>query len=159
MLALLAAAALQAAPPPCGGGAYDDFDFWVGEWRVSAPDDTFQGANSISKAENGCLIIERWTGASGSTGQSYNFYDPKTERWRQVWVSAGSVIDYEGGLDEAGAMRLEGRISYRASGKSFPFRGVWTPADDGSVRQHFTQYDPEKDEWADWFVGVYRRAE
>ncbi|MEO1311524.1 MAG: hypothetical protein AAFV51_11245, partial [Pseudomonadota bacterium] len=122
------------------------------------PKDAFQGTNSITKAENGCLLIERWSGAGGSTGQSYNFYDPETKTWRQVWVSAGIVVDYDGGLDDTGAMRLEGRISYRTSGKTFPFRGVWTPQEDGSVRQHFTQYDPEKEEWADWFVGIYRRS-
>ena len=41
ILALLLAAgpALAADPPPdCSGAAYREFDFWIGEFQVQAPD-------------------------------------------------------------------------------------------------------------------------
>ena len=53
-------------------------------------------------------------------------------------------------------MALEGEIAYR-NGTKAPFRGVWTLQEDGSVRQHFTQYDAEADTWNDWFIGIYKR--
>jgi len=152
MIAELAALALQAAEP-CAGGTYDDFDFWVGDWVVSDPAGKVQGRNVISKEESGCLVVERWTNASGGTGQSYNFYDLAAGAWRQVWIDASSVIDYAGSLDEAGVMRLEGTITYRKTDASAPFRGAWTLQANGSVRQHFTQYDADKDEWVDWSAG------
>ena len=79
------------------------------------------------------------------------------KKWRQVWVSGAATIDYAGGLDDDGAMALEGEIAYR-NGTTAPFRGVWTLQDDGSVRQHFTQYDAETKQWNDWFIGIYKKS-
>jgi hypothetical protein len=155
------AAAETETPPapakPCDTPVHHDFDFWIGEWDVFGPDGTLAGSNSITREEYGCLLLERWTGATGITGQSYNFYDPSTDKWRQVWVSAGAVIDYTGKLDDTGAMRLEGTITYRAGQPPAPFRGEWTPNADGTVTQHFTQQDPATGEWTDWFTGKYVR--
>lgn len=151
----------EAAPQPaqssCNGDMYDDFDFWLGEWDVTTPDGQVAGTNSITKVENGCLLIERWKGAQGSTGQSYNFYDTGLEKWRQVWVARGATIDYAGKLTEDGEMRLEGEIAYR-NGSTAPFRGSWTPEADDSVTQHFQQYNSETESWDDWFTGIYRRS-
>lgn len=146
-------------PPPCQADAYHDFDFWVGDWRVTAPNGQFAGTNSITREESGCLLLETWTSAGGTTGQSYNYYNPDTDKWRQVWVSAGAIIDYEGGLTEAGSMKLVGSITYHGTGQSSPFTGEWTPNEDGTVTQHFEQYNAETDEWAAWFTGTYTRQD
>lgn len=146
----------QAPHPPCQEEVFRDFDFWLGEWEVYSTKDKKAGTNKITSHEQGCLIIENWTNNAGTTGQSYNFYDPGIEKWRQVWVSAGIVIDYAGGLNDAGEMVLEGEIRYH-NGTKAPFRGIWTPLSDGNVRQHFDQYDSEKEEWAPWFTGIYKK--
>lgn len=138
---------------------FSDWDFWVGEWRVTAgPNkDVFAGENSIRKIEKGCAIQENWTGTGGNTGQSINYYNPLTEKWRQVWVAPpGYLIDIEGGIVD-GSMVLEGEISYYGQKTNFPFRGTWKPNQDGSVRQYFQQYSPDKKEWVDWFDGHYVR--
>lgn len=151
-------ASLQAAAAPCAGADYEAFDFWVGRWEVEAGGKTV-GTNLITKEENGCLIVERWTNASGGTGQSYNYFDPSKNVWRQVWVSAGVIIDYEGGLDSEGVMALEGYLTPRAGGEPQPFRGRWTDNDDGTVRQEFWIRNQDADEWSIWFDGLYRRAD
>jgi hypothetical protein len=160
----LAAALLLAAPacaqtppsPPCTGPEYRAFDFWVGEWIVSDLQGVKQGDNSVTKEEGGCLILERWKAAGGGTGQSYNFYDPGSKKWRQLWVSGSSVIDYSGGLDAKGEMVLEGEIRYR-DGRIKPFKGTWTKQADGGLRQHFEEYDAATKTWTNWFTGIYRR--
>jgi hypothetical protein len=153
------AGAQQTRPQGCSEAMHDDFDFWVGEWNVYAPDDgPYQGQNSITRTQGGCLIAERWNGASGSTGESMNFYDPLVGAWRQVWVSPGNFIDYTGGLNDDGAMELTGEIYYPGNGVRAPFRGVWTLQEDDSVRQHFQQQGSDGS-WSDWFVGVYVRQE
>ncbi|WP_424341555.1 hypothetical protein [Henriciella sp.] len=141
---------------PCTSAPYRAFDFWLGEWDVTGPRGQAAGQNSITSEEDGCLIVERWTGAQGSTGQSYNYYNPVSGMWRQVWVSGGALIDYEGGLNQRGQMVLEGTIDYH-NGDSFPFRGEWTPNEDGSVTQRFEQYNPDTDAWDEWFTGIYRK--
>lgn len=143
-------------PPPCQEDVYRDFDFWLGDWEVTTPSGQVAGTNKITSQEYGCLIVEEWTNTGGVTGQSYNFYDPGTKQWRQVWVSGGATIDYAGGLNDQGEMVLEGTISNR-NGTTAPFRGTWTPNEDGSVRQYFQQYNAETEEWDDWFTGIYKK--
>jgi hypothetical protein len=139
--------------------SFNDWDFWVGEWKVYSNDEihTFQGTNSITKHHKNCLIMENWTNAQGGEGSSMNYYDPVEKQWRQLWVAGGYSIDYTGGLEESGSMVLNGKINYYKQEKSFPFRGSWTPNEDGSVRQFFEQFDAEKDQWTVWFDGIYER--
>ncbi len=150
----------ETPPPPCSGEEFHQFDFWLGEWEVIAePNQTIAGFNTITREENGCLILERWESINGGTGQSYNFYNPATEKWRQVWVSQGAMIDYEGGLTETGSMKLEGTITYVGSGLQANFTGEWTLNEDGTVTQHFEQYDAETEQWTPWFTGLYTKIE
>ncbi len=156
------ALAQQQSPPPnpCETeSVYSDFDFWLGDWNVYAPNGQLAGVNRITKTENDCLVRESWRSATGTTGFSMNFFDAAAQSWRQVWVSLGAQIDYTGGLDEAGAMRLEGQIHYPATGISAPFRGSWTLQDNGEVIQAFDQQNAETGEWSVWFIGRYVPAE
>ncbi|MEM7219737.1 MAG: hypothetical protein AAF515_15320 [Pseudomonadota bacterium] len=148
----------HAQTPPCSAAGYNDFDFWLGDWEVRQPDGTLAGTNVISKEEGNCLIIERWRGADGTTGQSYNYFNPASNRWRQLWVSQGAIIDYEGSLVAAGKMQLQGRIVYQADGREADFRGTWTRRTDGSVLQEFVEKDAESGEWNVWFTGLYTQA-
>ena len=149
----------QTAPQPActtQTAPYRDFDFWIGEWEVFDPEsDRKLGDNRVTRRENGCLIVEEWTGGGGGTGMSMNFYDPLIGAWRQVWQSAPGFIDYTGGLDEAGRMVLEGTLHSNARGTSVPFRGRWTPNGDGTVLQELWQRD-ENGAWQVWFRGLYR---
>lgn len=145
-------------PPGCEG--YDQhraFDFWVGDWNVYAREGAFAGQNFISSRSGGCLILEEWHSANGGDGTSMNYVDPESGKWRQVWMSANLYIDYSGGLNAHGQMQLDGQITYfrEDSSRNAPFRGVWTPLENGHVIQHFKQYDAETESWQDWFVATY----
>ena len=135
---------------------YAEFDFWVGSWDVYV-DGKKAGENIITKEEGDCLVLERWTDAQGNTGQSYNFYNPDTEQWRQVWVSSSVIIDYVGGLTDDGAMELVGEVTYFSNKKALKFLGRWTSLDDGTVEQYFEQFDEEKGEMVAVFTGIYHR--
>ena len=156
----LAAGAAAQQSPGCRGGGFDDFDFWLGEWRVYATsNDALAGTNSITKHHAGCLIKEEWVSASGGGGFSMNFYNPVTETWRQVWVAAGYTIDTVGGLDASGAMVLEGSLTNYGTRVTSKFRGRWTPQENGSVIQHFDIHDAATDSWSVWFEGRYVRPD
>lgn len=151
------------APPvaPCtlDAGPGRHFDFWIGDWEVVNPQ-TGQvlGRNVISRRESGCLLLEEWSGASGSTGVSMNFYDAQQEQWRQIWQSAQILVELAGGLDDEGRMVMEGHVHYHAQNQRRPFRGRWTPNDDGSVLQEFWEQRDES-RWRPWFTGLYKPAE
>ena len=154
-------AAQQANQPvsPCEDDErFRAFDFWIGHWEVSGAKGQVAGTNKIEKAEAGCLLIEHWTGNSGGTGTSMNYFDPAKGKWVQVWVaSAGYSILIEGGLED-GKMVLVGHL-IGPKGTRTPFRGTWTPLPDGRVRQFFEQSTDEGATWAPWFDGYYKRKD
>lgn len=134
------------------------FDFWIGEWEVYDPQGTVKyGENSITKADRGCFLQESWVSSGGTPRSSMNYYDPGQGRWRQHWVGAGgSIIDIYGGIED-GSMVLEGRLYSLNPPSDTPFRGTWTPLDDGRVRQFFEQSTDNGETWVPWFDGYYQR--
>jgi len=156
--ALVAAMTIVAYPCEHQEG-FRDFDFWVGDWIVHGVKGKFAGNNSIKVAEKGCLLLENWTSASGGTGMSINYLDKASNEWVQIWNDAsGGQINIRGGLTDKG-MLLVGQIHDVASGKSTPFRGLWTPLEDGRVRQFFEQSSDGGKTWQTWFDGYYTRIE
>ncbi len=158
-MAGFACAQVQAPQFPCEeDDRFAQFDFWVGNWDVHVANGTFAGHNVITSPNRGCVLLETWTGASGTGGTSINYLDHETGEWVQVWNdSSGSQINIRGGMTEEG-MFLVGTIHYVASDTTLPFRGLWTPLPDGRVRQFFEQYDPDNEEWVTWFEGFYTRS-
>ncbi len=149
----------QPTPPPCSDPEFSDFDFWLGAWDVRLADGTLAGQNMIKKVHGGCLVTESWVGASGSQGTSINYFDHSAGEWVQVWNDAnGTQIHIRGGLTDAG-MLLVGKIHYISSGTDADFRGLWTPLEDGRVRQFFEQSTDGGETWAVWFEGFYSRVE
>ena len=145
-------------PSPCEQEArFREFDFWVGEWDVHDADGNFVGENSITRAERGCVLIEEWRGAKGSTGISMNYLDRIRDEWVQIWhAAAGYQLEIRGGLTDEG-MLLTGKVHYIGSGQTAAFRGLWTPLPDGRVRQYFEQSADDGATWQPWFEGFYSR--
>lgn len=130
------------------------FDFWIGTWDVHAAGG-IAGRNVISSRHQGCLLFEDYTtGNRGYTGQSFNYWDPATSKWRQTWIdNGGNVTHYEGGIVD-GSMVFEG-INQGRNGGPTKLRMTFTPNDDGSVRQHIEQWSDEASEWTTNFDGMY----
>lgn len=150
--------ALRVRSYPCEhDAAFAAFDFWVGAWEVHVANGTYAGSNLIDKAQHGCVLIENWSSASGGSGMSVNYLDKASGEWVQVWNDGGgNQINIRGGLTDDG-MLLVGTIHYVATGTSAPFRGLWTPLDDGRVRQFFEQSNDGGTTWSTWFEGFYTR--
>ena len=157
LLGALTAAVAEAPPRPCEAPAFRAFDFWVGKWRVALSDGTHAGINEITRSANGCLLLEQWRSARGTTGTSLNYYDPGKRQWVQQWVGDDGNIIYIAGNIEVGSMVLVGDIYYHGSGQRLPFRGRWTLQQDGRVRQFFEQADAQGENWKPWFEGFYQR--
>ena len=132
---------------------YRDFDFIVGNWEYRTSGGYVVGEQVITKQGEGCAIIEEWTEVSGITGRGMSFVDPKTGLWRQVWMSSRFHIDYSGGLDESGAMVLEGTMYPTNGDISSRVRGVWTKQTDGSIKKEFLRFDEKTNKWNTFFDG------
>ncbi|MCK6447561.1 MAG: tetratricopeptide repeat protein [Planctomycetes bacterium] len=137
------------------GGRHRELDFWVGEWDVFDPSGQLVGTNSITKAERGYVLCERWTDRSGGSGRSLNFVDPSDGLWKQVWVDdRGGVMRYSGAFVD-GALRFEGEHLAPHDVRT-PSRCTFTPLADGSVRQFIEQRAPDG-VWRPAFDGKYVR--
>jgi len=148
----------EAPAAPCSSDAYRQFDFWIGEWAVSQPNGTVAGENSIQPILNGCVLMEQWQGAGGSTGKSFNMYDAPNDKWRQTWVDGnGGRLDLAGRLDGE-AMVLSGERPGR-DGAMVSHEIRWTPQDDGTVRQHWRASRDGGETWNDLFVGIYTKKD
>jgi hypothetical protein len=53
---------LGSEPDPCADRKSHQFDFWIGEWNVTA-DGKPAGTNSIQPILDGCVLQETWSGA------------------------------------------------------------------------------------------------
>jgi len=147
---------VPAAPSPCSGAKYHQFDFWIGDWTVTA-NEQLAGTNRIQPIQDGCALQENWQGAGpgGVSGSSFNMYDHVTDQWHQTWVdSSGTLLQLDGGL-VAGNMVLQGvRPAADGSGSS-THRITWTPNPDGSVRQLW-EASTDGETWTVLFDGLYQ---
>lgn len=161
---LLAAALCAPAPalaqpgPPCAGAEHREFDFWVGEWKVTTPDGKPAGRNRIERILGGCVLYESWSGAGGSTGHSFSQWDARRGVWHQTWVdTSGAPLLIDGGL-VGGAMVLTGDRP-AADGSPVRHRITWTPLPDGRVHQHWQASRDAGATWTTVFDGTYHRQD
>jgi hypothetical protein len=151
LTALVPAAGVSA----CDAPAHRQFDFWLGEWKVTTASGKLAGANHISREYDGCVLHERYTTPRGYSGESLNIYDASRNVWHQTWVdSSGTLLLLEGRFSE-GRMVLEGQTS-GDGGKVTQHRITWTPNADGTVRQ-FWESTGANGQWGTAFDGIYTR--
>ena len=132
-----------------------EFDFWIGTWDVYNPQGRQVGVNEIDRMLKGCLLLENWTGAGGSSGKSMNYYDPQRETWRQVWVSdRGNVLDYRQGEFRDGAMRFRG-ITIDEAGDTTHQKLVFHAVAPDTVRQVFEASTDGGETWNVTWEGIY----
>jgi hypothetical protein len=155
---LSAAWAIATEPGPgCADSQARQFDFWIGQWRVTE-NGKLAGHNHIERVLGGCALIENWSGAKGGSGKSLNFFDRDDGLWHQTWIDGRGGALFLAGKFVEGAMRMEG-VRPGADGQPpTRHRITWTPLADGSVRQLWESTPVEKEEWTRQFDGLYVRA-
>jgi hypothetical protein len=159
-LAAIPVAALAASAPtpkPCSSAENRQFDFWVGDWRVTDPQGKFAGTNDVTVEYGGCVVQEHWRGAGGDVGSSFNSYRPSTKMWHQTWVdNQGQVILLDGTYAN-GVMNLRGPFTTRKGGAAIN-RIRWTRIDGDHVRQLWDYSLDGGKSWKVAFDGLYARV-
>ncbi len=165
LIAVAMASLASAAPQPamaadrvaeCRAAPYRQFDFWLGTWTVRNAKGKVLGQNVVTREQGGCVILERWSGASGVRGTSVNTFDATTGRWREIWVdSTGGAMLLRGGASASG-MQMSGEIPDPRGG-TVADRIEWTHLDGGIIRQHLSESVDGGRTWKDVFDGYSTR--
>jgi len=151
----IAASLAHAATPACSSPEHRQFDFWLGDWRVQAPDGKVAGTNHITLEYGGCVVHEHYVTGKGYSGESLNIYDASRKVWHQSWVDSDGLLLILEGHWTGRSMVLEGQAP-DASGAIVRQRITWTPKPDGSVRQLWQSADA-KGAWSVVFDGKYTK--
>ena len=160
MLRRAADAPAKTAPAakPCSSAEYRQFDFWMGDWDVTASSGKVAGTNRIMPILGGCAMREEWKGAGGLSGTSLNMWDAAGKRWRQTWVDdRGNVLVLVGQYRDA-KMTLEGE-GVGDSGVTVRNRITWSRLSDGRVRQLWETSKDGGKSWGVEFDGTYAPRE
>jgi hypothetical protein len=139
----------------CSSEKSHEFDFWIGEWEVTA-NGKAAGTNTIEPILNGCVLQENWNGVGGSGGSSFNFYNPREESWEQFWVWRNGTTLHLKGVYANGRMILQGE-SMSKDGEPVTNRITWYDNADGTVRQHWEISSDGGVTWTTAFDGLYSR--
>ncbi len=132
---------------PCGE-ENRAFDFWIGEWRVTAPGrGSWYADSSITVSNDGCSIHEHYVSQGGYTGSSINFYDKASGKWHQTWIdNQGAPLYLDGGV-------VDGKMILSDSNS----RITWSLESDGRVRQLWESTSDQGTTWTTAFDGYYER--
>jgi hypothetical protein len=150
-------AGLHAQTPPCTLEEYQQFDFWIGSWRVESPTGAVVGHNVIRRVNN-CVLHESYSTPTGYSGESFNIYDRARGVWHQSWVdNGGLLLQLDGGLED-GKMVLEGP-GVAQNGSAVVHRITWSVVDGDAahIRQLWETSTDDGETRAVSFDGHYRR--
>jgi hypothetical protein len=136
------------------------FDFWIGTWEVTVASGAVAGNNTIVKEQDGCLLRENWTGATGQfTGTSLNFYNTQTAQWEQLWIdNSGNPLKLKGNRIN-NQMILSSDPFKQADGREYRNRITWTLNKDKTVRQLWEVLDDADTPVKILFDGLYTKKE
>ena len=97
---LINAKGQNSTPPPCTAPEITQFDFWVGEWKLTWKD-SLHGTNHIEKKFGNCTLHEQFSDPrTGYLGESWTVYNPMSKLWQQTWIdNRGGYIALTGGLE------------------------------------------------------------
>ncbi len=137
---------------------YRQFDFWIGEWEVKNPSDVVVGNSKIELTVGDCVILENWTGGSGYTGISLNYYSIFDQKWHQKWIGSGGIpVEFVGEYNtERKSMDYTGK-GIGANGEELEYKFTFFHLNDDHIRQHWEQSSDAGETWVTIFDGHYRR--
>ena len=143
----------------CVAPEYRQFDFWIGRWEVFDPSGKKVGDSRIDRINDGCALLENWTGGGSVTGKSLNIYDSEDRQWHQFWVDSSSSRLMLDGKFADGKMILAGtKVDPKKPENAVIQRITWSRNGDGSVRQLWESSGDGGKKWTTAFDGKYVKA-
>jgi hypothetical protein len=143
---------------PCTASEYRQFDFWIGDWDVQAPNGQPAGHNLVTLEQDGCLLIEHWkSSAGGQTGTSFNYYDVRDKKWHQLYLdNSGNAGAFPA---MAGNLSGDKMVLFTDPAINPVSRWTWYVVAPGKVRQMAEQSTDGQKTWSITWDSIYVKTE
>lgn len=128
----------------------------MGDWDAFDVDNptVVVARTRVTPLLQGCVLLERYDGTNGTSGESFSIYDASRKIWHQSWVTnRGQLLVIEGN-EHAGAMVLSGGFVSKDGVKTI-IRGTWRPIVGGVRESASTSIDGGKT-WKPLFDLLFR---
>lgn len=149
---------IRAARYPCDSDErHHAFDFWIGKWVVEQAGQK-AGDSNVQAILGHCTIFEQWESVAGTSGKSFNYYDPAHDHWRQIWIGdGGTFIEFTGEARDGGIFFTAETIN-PADGAKTLHKFEFTRIDDDGVRQYWETSADDGESWQTVWDGRYTRV-
>jgi tetratricopeptide (TPR) repeat protein len=156
---LKASRSIKLAAQPCDtASASRQFDFWIGNWKVTDQTGRQVGTSRIESILGKCVILENWTDIYGGSGKSFNAYDAGRGEWRQFWVDEqGSVNLFTEGKYADGKLVYHNEV-YRNGTVAYLRRLTFFNLGPDRVRQFSERSDDRGATWSTEYDFIYARV-
>lgn len=158
LFSLLFSSASVFAEESCAEHEYRQFDFWLGHWQVTNPENNQVSESKITKILDGCVILEEYKTSSGFKGKSLNIYNKQNKMWHQSWTDNSGLLLQLNGKFVNNSMVLKGTVIDDKGQKRLQ-QITWSRLDDNKVRQHWQQSNDAGVSWETLFDGTYTRSQ
>jgi hypothetical protein len=110
MAACIAAPARAADTTSCAADStHRALDFWLGNWAISAQGGGPASTSNVSLDLDQCIVIERWDGGRGHTGENIFAYSAGDRSWHGIFAdNQGHVHVFVDGKVRDGSAEFTG---------------------------------------------------
>jgi|SRR6185437_2623677 len=134
-------------------------DFWLGDWSVAAPGSAPNATSAVTLEQDRCVVVERWDGGRGHTGENLFAYSADDRGWRGMFTDNKGRVHVFSGMNVAhGAVEFTGPSSDEQRGNVLN-RVTIRRISDTQVEQNWEKSSDGGKTWTSEFRGMYTRRQ
>jgi len=134
-------------------------DFWLGQWTIAAPGGSTSSTSTVALELDRCLVVERWDGGRGHSGESLFAYSADDKSWHGMFAdNEGRVHVFLDGKASPGMARFTGP-SQGPNGESVLNRVTIRRIAANHVEQEWEKSSDGGKTWDTAFRGEYTRKQ
>ncbi|HTW81534.1 MAG TPA: hypothetical protein VME23_18455 [Terracidiphilus sp.] len=132
-------------------------DFWLGQWTIAAPGGSPSATSTVSLELDECVVVERWDGGRGHTGENLFAYSADDQSWHGMFAdNEGRVHVFVDGKASPGLAFFNGP-SRGPNGETILNRVTIRRIDANKVEQEWEKSSDGGRTWTIAFRGEYMR--
>lgn len=134
-------------------------DFWLGQWTIAAPGGAANATSTVTLQLDKCLVVERWDGGRGHTGENVLAYSSDDRSWHGLFAdNEGRVHIFFYGKASPGSVEFSAP-SRGPKGESILNRVTISRINADQVEQLWQKSSDDGKTWTTAFRGQYTRKQ